>query len=223
MDLKILFQNDHFVAVDKPHGVLTTPSRLGAKESRPCLGTTLQEHLKRQIYPVHRLDFEVGGLVLFALTPQAHKAANGWWESRFVTKTYEALTHDLQNGSPTRQWQTWQSKILRGKRRAYESPIGKEAVTMAQFAGFVQERPNEIARWNLQPLTGRAHQLRYELARHGYPIIGDILYGASDLKGKTETIALRATKIDFKGLSDRITWKLPEELTGPSVSLQNFI
>lgn len=221
LELITLFKNEHFVAVDKPHGVLTTPSRMGANETRPCLGTTLQESLKTQIYPVHRLDFEVSGLVLFALTPQAHKAANLWWESRFVTKNYEALTHDLVEGSPPRQWQTWQSKLLRGKRRAYQSSIGKEAITMAQFVGFVRERPNKIARWNLRPLTGRAHQLRFELAHHGYPILGDILYGASDpkLKSRSDQISLRAVSIDFRGLSDRTTWGLPEELKASSLSL----
>ena len=123
---------------------------------------------------------------------------------------------------PPRQWQNWQSKLLRGKRRAYESPIGRDAVTLAQFSGTVVERPNKILRWNLKPLTGRPHQLRYEMAKHGYPIIGDYMYGSNQIK-IPDLIALRAVKIDFRGLSDRITWQIPEEIQATAIRLEDFV
>ena len=63
--MKFLFQNEHFVIMDKPAMVLTVPDR--HQSDRPCLGLELQKELKTQIFPVHRLDYEVSGLVLFAL------------------------------------------------------------------------------------------------------------------------------------------------------------
>ncbi|HMN69804.1 MAG TPA: pseudouridine synthase, partial [Bdellovibrionales bacterium] len=72
--MNIVFENENLIAVDKPHGWLTTPAR-SADDPRPCLGRELQAAVGSQVYPVHRLDFEVGGLVLFARTAQAHRVA----------------------------------------------------------------------------------------------------------------------------------------------------
>ncbi len=87
----------------------------------------------------------------------------------------------------------WKARILRGKRRAYESSLGKDSLTCAQFLGY--DGKNYL-RWDLQPITGRAHQLRFDLSRHGFPIIGDVLYGSSELF-KEHAIALHSYKIDF--------------------------
>ncbi len=90
--LKIIFQNQHFVAVDKPAGWLSVPSRWGTDEERPCVGLLLQEQLRSKIYPVHRLDEPVSGLLLFALNAAAHRAANAWFADHHIQKTYEAMT-----------------------------------------------------------------------------------------------------------------------------------
>jgi tRNA pseudouridine32 synthase/23S rRNA pseudouridine746 synthase len=66
--------------------------------------------------------------------------------------------------------------------------------------------------WILEPLTGRAHQLRFELSRHGYPIVGDVLYGAKDIFEKG--IALRAIELDLSKVNDR--FGLPEKLQAPT-------
>ena len=58
----VLFENENFIAVDKKSGVLSVPSRMGKEDPRPVLGLELQETLKKQIFPVHRLDFEVSGM-----------------------------------------------------------------------------------------------------------------------------------------------------------------
>lgn len=194
--LNFIFNSDHFCAVEKPAEWLTTPSR-SQTDPRPCLGRELQRQLGVQIYPVHRLDFEVSGLVLFAKFQEAHRRAQVWFETGVVEKTYHALSR-AGHAEPPWEWDEWHCRLVRGKRRAFEAAHGKEARTRARVVTV--KDPSEAAtfvtwKWELQPLTGRSHQLRYEMARHGYPILGDTLYGADP---RTEPgIALRAVGLDF--------------------------
>lgn len=204
MSYKTIFENEYFIVVDKAAMVLSVPSRLGINDHRPCLGHILEKDLKCQIYPVHRLDFEVSGLIMFAKTAEAHRQGNLWFENKVIEKTYIALTSSEH--APTEKIGVdfeWQCHLLRGKKRAYESPQGKKSITR----GVLLEKN----RWHLNPITGRSHQLRYELYRHGYPIIGDELYG-SDQKFTAPGIALRAFEINFEKISELNKFKLPEKI-----------
>lgn len=229
MKLDFVFQNEHFAILDKPALVLTTPSREGAADERECLGMALQKHLGLQIFPVHRLDFEVSGLVLFAKDAKAHRAANAWFENKKVFKTYQALTtgpsfeHIPANVKNDRKFLTpgiqdrylWKSRLLRGKRRAYEHATGKPSETEAVYRGIPPG--SSWHRWELHPWTGRPHQLRYELSRHGFPIVGDELYGSKE-KHLQPGIALRAVKIDFTKAPDAKDWGLPDFVEVPGLS-----
>ncbi|MEZ0392091.1 MAG: RluA family pseudouridine synthase [Pseudobdellovibrionaceae bacterium] len=206
--MKILFQNEHFVAVDKPSGLLTTPARFGEKDPRPVLGLELQTKLEKQIFPVHRLDFEVSGLVLFALSASAHSEANRLFETKKVQKIYQALSEN-QNSNPSlekleNQDFEWKARILRGKKRAFESPHGKPSLTRARLLG----REGEFLKWELRPVTGRPHQLRFDLSRHGFPIVGDVLYGAQSQK-ETQKIELRSISLEFLDSDFCKRWSLP--------------
>lgn len=195
------------MVVEKEAGWLTVPSRQGVADERPVLGKKLEEELGRQVFPVHRLDFEVSGLVLFALTAEAHRVANGWFENHQVKKLYQALTEN-RSAEVLSQGQEfeWKCLLARGKKRAYEQAQGKPSVTRARFLG---ERTQGLA-WELEPITGRSHQLRFELARHGYPILGDKLYGAETLW--SQGIALRSVELRFE-TPEALNWGLPEKIT----------
>ncbi len=224
--IQIVFENSHFVICDKPAGVLSTPSRLGAEDERNCLGIALQKQLGLQIYPVHRLDFEVSGLVMYAKSAEAHRKANAWFEHKTVSKTYRALTtaqdfsHIPDNVKNTREKFTvvagqkfeWKSRILRGKRRAFESPEGKDSLTLAEYLGT---NGNGYLQWDLQPVTGRSHQLRFDLSRHGFPIVGDVLYGSKVPGESKDAIALRAYKIDFSKAPGAQELQLPSLIQVP--------
>lgn len=210
---KVVFENPRFLAVDKPSGVLTVPGREGESDTRACLSTELSRSSGR-VWPVHRLDFEVSGLVLFAKDAEAHRVANGWFESRDIKKLYEAWS----TGAPAPDWKPgqrfeWTSNLLRGKKRAYESPHGKPSVTIAAWMGL---GPKQCLKWHLEPLTGRSHQLRYELSRHGFPIIGDKLYGSTESLGEN-MIALRSIRLDFSGCSAAKQYELPELISVPGL------
>lgn len=214
-DPVILFDNHDFLAADKPEGWLSVPSRQGVSDPRPCLGRWLEAKLGLRLWPVHRLDEDVSGLVLYAKGPAAHKAANAWFEGRTVGKTYEALTcGPAPAGAHPGQELIWESKLLRGKKRAYESPAGKPAKTRAIWEG----PRGPLQAWSLEPLTGRPHQLRFDLARHGHPILGDTLYGAPpgiDLAAhgvRGDGIALRSRELRFGRCLDYTKFGLPEKL-----------
>jgi len=207
--VNVVFENNDFIACDKPAGVLSVPDR--HKSERPCLGLELQKLKNIQIFPVHRLDLEVSGLILFAKNSRGHRASQDWFSKKLLQKKYKALTlkqdfsHwpdnvkaardriDLQAGAEF----VWTMNILRGKRRSFESPHGDPAETKAIYRG---ER-GEYWEWDLYPITGRSHQLRLELSRHGFPIVGDELYGSKTSleasKWPFGPLALRAIEITF--------------------------
>lgn len=221
--IEIIFQNEFFVICDKKSGVLSTPSRFEERDERYCLGTDLQKFLNQQIYPVHRLDYEVSGLVMYAKTQDAHRAANSWFENKKIKKVYRALTAaqdfshipaQVQNSREKIELQPdqkmeWKSRIFRGKKRSFESPQGKDSLTLAEYLGA---NPGGFLMWDLYPVTGRSHQLRFELSRHGFPIIGDRLYG-SKVPWRENSIALRSYKIDFSGVPQRVQLALPNDIT----------
>lgn len=243
----VFFENEHFLAADKPSGWLSVPSRQGAADPRPCLGVELAK-AKGRLWPVHRLDEEVSGLVLFARHAEAHRVANAWFEGRQVHKRYEAWTEGQPPPSAvvgTAQvaskvgavdaWLRWESTLLRGKRRAYESPAGKPSVTLVRWLRTIALGGAQAQVWELEPLTGRGHQLRYELAKHGCPIVGDALYGAktefwaraghveqvggvaqaghaAQAGSGVRAIALRARRLDFTECPNATAYGLPPQI-----------
>jgi tRNA pseudouridine32 synthase/23S rRNA pseudouridine746 synthase len=211
MDLKIVFENEHLILVNKPAGVLTVPSRIGADDERLCLGTFLQDQKKIQIYPVHRLDVEVCGLVLFAKTSTAHKIANLWFEHKLIHKTYAAYTEG-QTDCRIGETYEWKCKLLRGKKRAYESPVGKDSLTLATYLG----KKEKGLLWDLSPVTGRSHQLRYELYRHGNPILGDKLYNST--QPWSDGIALCSYALHLEKIPEQNRLGLPISLQISSFS-----
>jgi len=214
--VKFIFQNENFAVVDKPHGSLTVPSRMGDQEHRPCLGLQLQNELGKRVWPVHRLDFEVSGIVLFALTAEAHRAASIWFENHSIRKVYEAWSSSISPSTPTPPLdarQHWKSCLVRGKKRSFEADYGKPAETFATATESMTRFGQNVTVWRLEPITGRSHQLRYELRKHDQPIVGDTLYGSPvTLTEHPDTIALRAIELRLPDEA-RLNWRLPPEFS----------
>ena len=196
--------------IDKPSGVLSVPSRMGKLDKRPVAGLILQEQIGRRLFPVHRLDEEVSGLLLFALTHESHRAANGWFEEHQIRKIYEAIsiTPPTEYQPHLGKEQLWHSKLMRGKKRAYDADYGKASITRAKLVKY----DAHISIWHLEPKTGRSHQLRYEMTKHGFPIDGDVLYGSKRQGPSGGGIGLRAVNLDFSELEDRSSYGLPESI-----------
>jgi tRNA pseudouridine32 synthase/23S rRNA pseudouridine746 synthase len=189
----IIFQNEHFVACYKEPLCLTTPSRFSSDDQRPVLGRILEEVTSKRIWPVHRLDFEVSGLVLFATSEEAHRAANLAFEHRLVKKNYRALSSKCLSEElfELERSYLWESVIAKGKKRAYEATFGKPSQTRAVLLASGQKH----MLWSLSPLTGRSHQLRFELSKRKMPIVGDKLYGS--IESFEKGIALQSVSLEF--------------------------
>lgn len=215
----IVVKSERVIVVDKAGGWLSVPSREGAADERPCVGRVLERDHGR-VWPVHRLDQEATGLLLFARDAEAHRLMSRWFERRLIHKTYEAWTcGDPAADVPQRGPEAtcggdavvWRCRMARGKKRAYLADFGKDSVTIARWMDDTEWNGRVCRRWEMNPETGRSHQLRLELARRGFPIVGDTLYGSS-LSLAPSTIALRAVALDLRecleasrlGLSDML-------------------
>lgn len=219
-EARILWQGDGFVLADKPGGWLSVPSRFEDKDERPVLGRWLENELGRRVFPLHRLDLEVSGLILFALTADSQRAGTEWFEKRWIHKIYEGrsverdFSHwpanlpasraemDLVEGARFE----WTCKIQRGKRRSFVSDHGDPSRTVAIFKG----RRDGFLHWSLEPVTGRSHQLRLEMSRHGFPLVGDELYGSRETYRPGE-IALRSVFLDLSQVQESKRAGLPAE------------
>jgi len=176
----VLFQNETILAMNKPAGLLSVPDRY--KEDKPSLAQFVL-HDFPTARPLHRLDFETSGVVLFCLLPDAFGWYSEQFEHRTISKKYMAIAEGrcLENEGLIDAPLFTQSigKVIIAKR-------GKTS----QTRWTLLERFQHHSLVEANPLTGRTHQIRVHLASIGHPIVGDLLYGSSGplylsaLKGK---------------------------------------
>lgn len=203
-----VYESRRVIVIDKPCGWLSVPSRQGEEDARLCVGRVLEAQLGTRLWPVHRLDAEVSGLLLFAKDADAHRLLCAGFEHQQVRKTYLAWSSGpLPDQHRVRVTERWQSLLLRGKKRAYVHRAGKEAVTMATPLAVEGHR----ILWQLCPKTGRPHQLRVELFLHGCPILGDSLYGST--LPWPSGVALRAFELNLTDLEGRQELSLPPKIS----------
>jgi len=167
--VRILHQDADVLAVDKPAGVLTVPGR-GANE--PALSEQVRA-IAPDALPVHRLDRDTSGVLLFAVTREAHRALNAAFESRRAEKTYLALVRgDL---SKAERIDVALREPRRGRVRvAFGTGQGARA---AQTSVEPKERFGSYTFCSCRPRTGRTHQIRVHLASVGHPLACDPRYG----------------------------------------------
>ena len=189
----VLFQDAHLLVVDKPPFLPVTPTGF-------YLQQTLLVRLKRRLgienlVPLHRLDRDTAGVMLFSIEPATRGAYHSLFRDRLVTKHYEALA-------------PWRADLVFPLRRhtlIVESP---QFFRMWEQAGApnadttidVLEVKGNMARYSLSPLTGRRHQLRVHMAALGIPIVNDHFYPEVNDPPKgdySEPLQLLAKRIAF--------------------------
>lgn len=183
---RILYQDDDYLAVDKPEGVLSI-----SEAGRGGLPGLLEDVHPGKLYPVHRLDREAGGVIVFARNAAAHRHLNTEFDRRAVRKTYLVLVHGTlaeASGHVDRPIREFGSG-----RMGVDPERGKPSVTdwelVERFGAFTLV----IAR----PATGRRHQIRVHFYSLGHPVVGDRKYGDRGLQERFPRLMLHALSIEF--------------------------
>jgi tRNA pseudouridine65 synthase len=196
--LDIVYQDDHLIAINKPHGLLVHRSSI-ANDAKEFALQLVRDQIARWVSPVHRLDRKTGGLLLFAFEKDVEIAMHKQFQEGFVSKKYIAVV---------RGYAPDQLDI--------DYPLMKENGTMQDaFTSFVTLKRAELdiplgnhptSRYSLveaSPTTGRMHQLRKHFAHIFHPIIGDRKHGCNKqnrfFKQEWEmtTMLLHASELKF--------------------------
>jgi tRNA pseudouridine32 synthase/23S rRNA pseudouridine746 synthase len=170
---RILFQDEHLLVVDKPHFLPMIPTGRFLHE-------TLLVRLKAQLElphltPIHRLDRETAGVVIFSHNPDTRGRYQSMFQKRAVRKVYEALAGPIAGRDFPRDFPfTYRSRMVDGDK--FFVMTEEQGEPNSETVIEVLERRGDIVRYRLHPHTGRKHQLRLHLASLGAPILNDAFY-----------------------------------------------
>lgn len=183
-ELSILFQDEHFVAIDKPAGLLVHRSWI-AKEAKVFAMQLLRDQMGQRVYPVHRLDRPTSGILLFALDSDSARKMSETFASRMVNKMYHAVVRGYvaEHGQVDYALREELDKIA--DKQADPNKEAQSAVTDYMSLARVelpyqvstQHQTTRYSLVRLSPKTGRKHQLRRHMAHIRHPIIGDTNHG----------------------------------------------
>lgn len=175
----ILYQDEHVLVADKPHFLPVIPSGRFVQQ-------TLLARLKKStgittLSPIHRIDRDTAGLVLFSVNPQTRDAYQALFRERQVQKTYEAIAPPLTGRTLPL---CYRSRLVTAETffRTAEVPGEPNSETRVEWLA----QSGEQVRYRLVPVTGRKHQLRVHMAALGAPIENDRWYPVAQPQGEDD-------------------------------------
>ena len=197
--IKVLYEDNHLIAVFKPAGVLVQGDDTGDK----CLMDDVKEYLKEkynkpgQVFLglVHRLDRPVSGVVLFAKTSKGASRVSEQIRNHEVHKTYQTLVE----GKLTKEKGTlinWLKKDeQKNKVAVFDNETANSLYAELDYKVLKTDGKNSLLEIDLK--TGRPHQIRSQLSHIGHPIVGDLKYGAKTANSD-KSISLCSTSFIFQ-------------------------
>ncbi|MBQ5926544.1 MAG: RluA family pseudouridine synthase [Clostridia bacterium] len=190
-EIKIVYEDDDFLAVDKPCGLLSVES----DKERESAFSYAFEYLKKQgknarPYVLHRIDKETSGVLVFAKNPKIQSKLKLQWNEKISLREYVALVE----GKPEKSEDTIVSYLKENKNNLMYStsdPTGQKAITRYK----VEKTDGEYSLLNVQIETGRKNQIRVHMQKIGCPVVFDEKYGYT--KNPIKRLGLHASKLEF--------------------------
>lgn len=191
-----------FISADKPAGLTTHTSLNDSDRKKPWIDSHdgllewLGVRIGETLFPIHRLDRETTGVILFARSKEAAAKAREWFESREIEKTYYFLTdHTTQHDSFTRSSRIERvgNAYISDHRSDSELAAGSPANSETHFEKVRSQ--GRFTLWRAKPSTGKPHQIRLHAEDAGLPLLGDSLHGGSDFP----TLCLHSGQLKLPG------------------------
>jgi tRNA pseudouridine32 synthase/23S rRNA pseudouridine746 synthase len=187
-EITLLYQDEALLVLNKPTGLLSVPGR--GQDKQDCLSARVQAHFPEALV-VHRLDMATSGLLLMARGARAQRDLNAAFARRLIHKRYMAVVAGLLPVDAA--WQDIDLPImadwpLRPLRTIH--PQGQASQT--RWRCVAQDASAQTSRLELEPLTGRSHQLRVHVQALGHPILGDTLYAPPAIRAQAPRLLLHA-------------------------------
>lgn len=197
--LKIVYEDDDLIVVNKQPGLLTVTATPGSSETTAY--SILRAYVKKQnaragVYVVHRLDRETSGLLVFARSEELQHYMRQYWRELVTERTYIALAEGVLNPREG-QIKSW---FTEDKRNAmvYSSPVddgGDLAITNYKTLRTSADGQYSLVELHLE--TGRTNQIRVHLASKGCPVVGDRKYGHGNESSPIDRLCLHAKVLAF--------------------------
>ena len=205
--LRIIYEDDALIVVEKKNGLLTVP--YNPKSTETTALSILKDYVKKQsrqasVYVVHRLDRETSGVLVFAKSPELQEYMRTYWRQLVSKRTYVALVEGkLQKREGTiTSWLTEDDRTA----MVYSSPTnngGQKAITHYQVVKESTLQSDDTAltaEYSLVELnleTGRTNQIRVHMATIGHPVVGDRKYGHGNESSPIDRLCLHARTLEF--------------------------
>lgn len=198
--LRVLYEDDHLIVLDKPPGLLTVP--LPTRPTSPSVATLLAEHLRsksaRRPLVVHRIDRDTSGLVVFATSRSALQDLERQFRRHEPERQYLAVV----SGIPQPERGTWRDWLVwDDARREQRSAHARDPRAVEGLCHYrLRERLGSAALLEIELVTGRRNQIRLQASLHGHPLIGERQYAPPDAQAdhRFPRQALHAWRLRFQ-------------------------
>lgn len=172
--LEILFEDEDFVAINKPHGLLVHKSSIAADTSEFAL-QILRDQIGKKVYPAHRLDRKTAGVLLFSLNKEMDSAIQTAFSQNLIKKEYLAVLRGHTDPEGTIDYPLKKENGTIQEALTHYQTLATTEIDLP-FGKFPTSRYSLVL---AKPETGRMHQLRRHFAHIFHPIIGDRPHGCN--------------------------------------------